>query len=599
MSGEIAIARAIFSADQGDVQVMTSALFSRYAVAAVVLGVLAAVCWGGLTRGVAAAETPLLTGKVTTSTGDRLAGVPVRARRTNSTIAVTVYTNGQGDYVFPEWSDLGRVQNDPPSTSIAISIELPDFEPARREITLATGTTPNADFTLRSRQPSIADATASEIVAALPGTDEQKHLLIQCDNCHSLQFALRTSRTKDQWTEIIRRMAGERAVSRETPGTRAFGQKQYVEPLAEYLASIRGLGSSNQLPFTLRPRPTAAASTRLVITEYDIPRAGQRDLNILRGDRRFVWPHDILLDPKSDYAYYTDHFSFNLGRLNRRTGEVKEYPYTLLSGMGREEMGIVGERQERAGNPGGGSHDMAWDPDGNVVFGMGGGTVRFNPRTETFTPWSSGSNMFGIDPAGTVWYLDKGLHALDMKSGNVKDYTVPEGTDDDTYDMETDGKGRSIMNLWRLGRIGVFDPKSQQWTTYLTPTPGSGPRRGEIDARGRAWMTLYWAGRIAMFDPETHDIKEYPIIPGNKAYTPPFASPYSLSVDDKNQVVWTNDFNSGRIYRVDIRTGESTEYLMPSPYEVRDLTVDESADRPTVWIPVYRPPSRMVKVQVR
>jgi hypothetical protein len=578
---------------------MTAAGFSRYAVAAVLVGVLAGFWSGGSSRGVAAAEETLLSGKVVSSTGDRLAGAPVRARRTGSTIAVTVYTNGEGAYAFPGWSDLGSVQKGAPSTSIAISIELPDFEPARREITLAAGTTAKADFTLRPRQPSIADATASEIVAALPGTDEQKHLLIQCDNCHSLQFALRTSRTKDQWTEIIRRMAGERAITRETPGTRAFGQKKYVEPLADYLASIRGPGSSNQLPFTLRPRPTGAASTRLVITEYDIPRAGQRDLSILRGDRRFVWPHDILLDPKSDYAYYTDHFSFNLGRLNRRTGEVKEYPYTLLSGMGREEMGIVGERQERAGNPGGGSHDMAWDPDGNVVFGMGGGTVRFNPRTEMFTPWASGSNMFGIDPAGTVWYLDKGLHALNMKSGNVQDYTVPEGTDDDTYDMETDGKGRSIMNLWRLGRIGVFDPKSEQWTTYPTPTPGSGPRRGEIDARGRAWMTLYWAGRIAMFDPDTHDIKEYPIIPGNKAYTPPFASPYSLSVDDKNQFVWTNDFNTGRIYRLDIKTGESTEYLMPAPYEVRDLTVDESAERPTVWIPVYRPPSRMVKVQIR
>jgi len=578
---------------------MTAVRFSRHAVAAVLVGVLAGVAFGGSSRGVVAAETALLSGKVVSSTGERLAGVPVRARRTNSTVAVTVYTDGEGVYAFPEWSDLRQVQKGSPSASHSISIELPDFEPARREITLTDGTIATADFTLRPRQPSIADATASEIVTALPGTDDQKHLLIQCDNCHSLQFALRTSRTKDQWTDIIRRMAGERAVSRETPGTRAFGQKKYVEPLAEYLASIRGPGSSNQLPFTLRPRPTAAASTRLVITEYDIPRAGQRDLNILRGDRRFVWPHDILLDPKSDFAYYTDHFSFNLGRLNRRTGEVKEYSYTLLSGMGREEMGIVGERQERAGNPGGGSHDMAWDPEGNVVFGMGGGTVRFNPRTETFTPWASGSNMFGIDPAGTVWYLDKGLHALNMKSGNVKDYAVPEGTDDDTYDMETDGKGRSIMNLWRLGRIGVFDPKSQQWTTYPTPTPGSGPRRGEVDARGRAWMTLYWAGRIAMFDPDTHDIKEYPIIPGNKAYTPPFASPYSLSVDDKNQFVWTNDFNTGRIYRVDIKTGESTEYLMPAPYEVRDLTVDEHAGRPTVWIPVYRPPSRMVKVQVR
>jgi len=51
---------------------------------------------------------------------------------------------------------------------------------------------------------------------------------------------------------------------------------------------------------------------------------------------------------------------------------------------------------------------MTFDPQGNVVFGMGGGTVRFNPRTEEFTPWASGSNMFGMDPAGNVWYLDRG-----------------------------------------------------------------------------------------------------------------------------------------------------------------------------------------------
>src|SRR5438876_12239634 len=489
---------------------MTAAGFSRHAVAAVLVGLLAGFSSSGSSRGAAAAETALLSGRVVSSIGERLAGVPVRARRTNSTIAVTVYTNGEGDYAFPEWSDLTP-------GSHAISIELPDFEPARREITLTTGNTAKADFTLRPRQPSIADATASEIVAGLPGTDEQKHLFIQCDNCHSLQYALKTPRTKEGWLQIIRRMAGERAVSRETPGTRAFGQKKYVEPLAEYLNSIRGPGSSDQIPFKLRPRPTGDAATRLVVTEYDIPRGGRADLSILRGDRRFVWPHDIVLDPSSPYAYYTDHFSYNLGRLDRRTGEAKEFPYKVLQGMGREG-GIIAEGQGRAGNPGGGAHDLAFDPDGNVVFGMGGGTIRFNPRTEEFTPWASGSNMFGMGPGGNVWYLDKGLFKLDLKTGEVKHYTVPDGTDDDTYDMETDPHGRSIMNLYRLGKIGLFDPETERFTAYPTPTPGSGPRRGAMDAQGREWVGLYWAGRIAVFDPyKPEAIKEYHLIPGNDA----------------------------------------------------------------------------------
>ena len=111
-------------------------------------------------------------------------------------------------------------------------------------------------------------------------------------------------------------------------------------------------------------------------------------------------------------------------------------------------------------------------------------------------------------------------------------------------------------------------------------------------------MTLYHAGRIGVFDPRKRELKEYSLLPGHKPFGPPFVFPYSLSVDNKNQFVWTNDFSSQRIYRVDLKTEQSTEYFMPLPYEIRDLTVDESASRPTVWFPAYRPPSKMVKVEV-
>ena len=61
---------------------------------------------------------------------------------------------------------------------------------------------------------------------------------LQRHRCCRTRLSVQVTAVKsDDWqTQIIRRMAGERAVSRETPGTRAFGQKKYVEPLAEYLA---------------------------------------------------------------------------------------------------------------------------------------------------------------------------------------------------------------------------------------------------------------------------------------------------------------------------------------------------------------------------
>jgi hypothetical protein len=63
--------------------------------------------------------------------------------------------------------------------------------------------------------------------------------------------------------------------------------------------------------------------------------------------------------------------------------------------------------------------------------------------------------------------------------------------------------------------------------------------------------------------------------------------------------VWATDFNSNRIFKFDLKTEKTTEFFMPANYEVRDLTAEPNAPRPTLWIPSYRPPSKIVKVQIR
>ena len=573
----------------------------RYALAAalaIAFGVAISACWPaeGSAQGAS-----LLAGRVTSAAGGAVAGVPVRARKANSTFAVSVYTNSNGEYDFPDWADIS-------AGSYALSITLPDFVHAKKEgVALTAGKTTKVDFTLEPRTPTIEDATATEIIAALPGTDEQKHLFIQCDNCHTLQWALRNPKTKEQWVQTITRMAGARNAKSHTPGTRTFQQEQYIEPLADYLASIRGPGSSNEIPFKLRPRPTSAASTRLVVTEYDIPRGGHFELYMIRGDRRFAWPHDVLVDndPKGPYVWYTDHFSYTIGRVNTKTGEAKEFPYTPKEGMGREAaVASMAPGQDRAGNPGGGGHGIVFDREGRIVTGIHGGTARFDRSTEQFTILEGGSTEFGLDPLDNVSYTvdDEGIVGLNRTTGERKLYPIlPEGMtlDDATYGKETDSQGRGIFNLWKLGKMGVFDPKTGKFVEYPVPTPGSGPRRGEMDANGNAWLGLYWAGRVARFNPNTGDVREFPLIPDSKAYTAPYPSAYTASVDDKNQLVWANDFNSGRLFSIDMKTGQSTEHFMPRPYELRDLETDESAERPTVWIPSYRPPSMVVRVQLR
>jgi streptogramin lyase len=297
------------------------------------------------------------------------------------------------------------------------------------------------------------------------------------------------------------------------------------------------------------------------------------------------------------YAYYTDHFSFVLGRVDLKTGEASEMPFAKPSGSGRDAAGGDG----RPGNPAGGAHELQFDRRGNVIIGMGKGTVKYDPKTGQFAGWSVGKNMFGLDRDGNAWFMQKNgeLTKLDtnVEAATPTVYLIPKNKG--IYDTDTDSKGRTDLYIWREGKIGIFDPRTVKYTEYNTPTPMAGPRRGQIDGQDRLWAAEFFAGQLLMFDPDKQVLKEYPLIPGTKPYTAPYAAPYSASADDKNHIVWTNDFNSSRLYRIDMNTGQSTEYMTPSNYEVRDLKVDTEAVRPTVWVPAYRPPSKLVKIQVR
>lgn len=540
-------------------------------------------------KAAAVEDGTLLYGHIASNSGEPLIGVPVRARGERDNFSVVVYSDWNGDYSFPAWSDLGPGVH-------SVSVTLPDFELARFEnVSLEAEDSVQMDIALTPREPELNDATASEIVAALPGTDHQKVLFAQCSNCHTLQRALRFEYDQAGWAEVIKLMAGRRNVERNFPDSYTFGQERFVEPLSEYIASIRGPGSSPDIPFELRPRPATDESTRLVLTEYDLPRGGEFEIYMLRGDSRFVWPHDVVVDDK--YAWYTDHFSNALGRLDKETGEAIEIPYPVPPGGGRDTNVAPGE--VRAGNPGGGSHDLIRDSHGNLIIGMDGATVRYNPQTGVFDNFLSGNNMFGLGPDDHVWHTDDGgpLMEVDLNSGAITEHAIP--TNSGVYDMDTDSQGRTIINIWRNNRIGVYDPATDSYTDYEIPTRESGPRRGEIDAEDNLWTTLYYAGQIVRFDPDTGNIKEYNLVPGAEPYEAPYAAPYSLSVDNENGWVWTNDFNANRLYRIDIESGQSIEYFLPDRHVIRDLTVEEGTEHPTVWIPSYRPPSQIVKVQVR
>ena len=167
---------------------------------------------------------------------------------------------------------------------------------------------------------------------------EQKVLFSQCSNCHSLQWALRQPRTKEAVGRDRHADGGRRDARVESLASMTIGQKQFIEPLAEYLASIRGPDSSDKIPFKLRPRPTDEASTNLVVTEY--ARAARRPARTLHDPRRFAassgrttscWTTNTPITP-------TTSPTCSAGSTGRRAKSPR-LPFQLPSGAGRDEGG--------------------------------------------------------------------------------------------------------------------------------------------------------------------------------------------------------------------------------------------------------------------
>lgn len=108
-----------------EVTTMKANLSIGMAFAAVVM--VATYVAGSPSAALAAEGPSLLAGKVVSSTGETLAGIPIKAHHDNSTITVAVYTEANGEYSFPAWSDLTP-------GSYSVGVELPDFEQTSQQV---------------------------------------------------------------------------------------------------------------------------------------------------------------------------------------------------------------------------------------------------------------------------------------------------------------------------------------------------------------------------------------------------------------------------------------------------------------------------------
>jgi virginiamycin B lyase len=510
--------------------------------------------------------SPALTGKVTAGQ-DALEGVLVSAKRNGSTITVTVVSDKDGRYSFP----AARLEPGQYSLRIrAAGYELDNVGP----VEVAADRTANSDLSLHKTADLASQLSNAEWLASMPGTDAQKGQLLNCVGCHTLERPLRSNYSADDFmTTILPRMQGY--VNQSIPAhpqlrraerlmeERGDQRVQVYRGAAEFLASIN-LSSRSQWNFELKtlPRPRGAA-TRVIYTEYDLP-------------RETISPHDVVVDG-SGMVWYSSFGEQNLGRLDPKTGKVTEFP--IDEHKPGFPTGLLGLRSDR---------------DGNLWLGnMYQATIaKFDPKTETFKFWplqgdenidAAQINMVSPQSSnvdGKVWTQNNGfagVHRLDIATGRFETWEPFKGVPGphNIYDVIPDSKNNVFFTDFRQRHIGRIDAKTGEIKLYEIPTPNSAPRRGTMDAQDRLWFGEYRGDRIGMLDTKSGQFKEWPVAPR-------WSSPYDV-MSDKNEEAWTGSMLSDQVTRLNTKTGESINYLLPRTTNIRRVFVDNTTTPVTFW----------------
>src|SRR3989441_3169958 len=423
-----------------------------------------------------------LTGQVSSKEEGMMEGVLVSAKKDDSTITITVVSDEKGRYSFPA-SKVGPGHYSLKIRAVGYDLDGP------KAVDLAPDEATTADIKLRKTKNLSAQLTNAEWLASMPGTENQKKFLLSCNSCHALDRVVKSTHDADEFIQVLQRMSGYYPGSTLLQPQRLIGDARRegmlrganVKATAEWLASVN-LSSNPMWDYSLKtlPRPKGKA-TRVIITEYDLP-------------RQTVEPHDVIVDADG-MAWYSDFGEQFLGKMDPKTGKVTEYPIPVL----------------KEGFPRG-TLDLETDKDGNmwVALMYQGGVAKFDKKTQTFKTWAIPKewqtdatqqafmtpNFSHVD--GKVWVKnsDKALiYRLDLASGKFENFgSFKDPATNQTigsYGIPADHDNNLYLLDFSANNIGRLDAKTGKLTLYSTPIPNSRPRRRQGDSQKPLQLAEY------------------------------------------------------------------------------------------------------------
>jgi virginiamycin B lyase len=409
---------------------------------------------------------------------------------------------------------------------------------------------------------------------SMPGTDQQKAFLLNCNSCHTVERIVRSVHNADEFLQVFNRMGGYYPGSVPSKPQRLVGDVlrevgrggDNARKTAEWLTTVN-LSQQETWSYPLKTLPRLTGkSTHVIITEYDLPNSR-------------IEPHDVMLD-REGTVWYSDFGQMFLGKMDAKTGKVTQYPIP----------------ETKKGFPVG-TLNLEFDRDDNPWVGVmyQSAIAKFDKKTETFKTWSTPKEwdtdagqlghlaLEGTPVDNKVWIKNSdggNIYRLDLDSNKMENlgaFKDPRtGRRIGTYGLHSDAQNNLYLLDFAAGNIVKVDAKTKLPTVYVTPTPNSRPRRGRVDGEGRLWFAEYNGNAIGMFDPKTEKISEWKV-------PTPWSAPYDAQAG-RNGEAWTGSMLTDRVARLDIKSGQYTEYQLPHPTNIRRVYIDDSTSPGTLWV---------------
>ena len=364
--------------------------------------------------------------------------------------------------------------------------------------------------------------TSALLASALPALSQElpegkgkEVVAATCNACHPLMARVGSGYTVKGWQTVMRMMTNQGAA---VPADQATLIMQYLIKTFPEKGKPAGV--------------VVAGPVKVAFKSWQAPTPGSR-------------PHDPLAASDGS-LWYTGQMANVLGRVDSRTGKVKEY------------------RLKTAHS---GPHGLVEDKDGNIWYTGNTGALigKLDPKTGTVTEYKipdpnvHDPHTLMFDRSGILWFTVQNANRigrLDPSSGEIKLFTPPTNGAR-PYGMAVNSKGTVFFDEFGTNKIGSIDPKTLEIREYLLPDAASRPRRIAVTGDDIVWYTDFARGYLGRLDPATGKVIEWQSPSG------PRSEPYGISAI--NDVIWYSESNAtpNMVVRFDPKTEKFQSWPIP------------------------------------